>query len=181
MKKKYVFLFCLISLLSLTLLINAAEQSELQIKDEKCLDLAKEVANYKNQLAEINFQNKKLFFEEKLTDTKKNDFISSLENIKIQMKDDLFPRTLEFKNEIKVLLDSGLTDLNNNDYKNYIDLWHNVSNLASAEMKLISVSFDQIFLITGQSNMNTIERELYNEMISIKLDFASLRWDLALR
>ena len=138
-------------------------------------DLFTEVSNYKNQLAEINFQNKKLLFDGQLTDTKKDDFISSLENIKIQMEDDLYSRTFEFYNEIKVLMDSAST------YNDYNELWYKVSDLVYAEQQLMIISLNQISLITNQGNMNTIERELYNEIISIKLDFASLRLNLALR
>ena len=87
----------------------------------------------------------------------------------------------EFVDEIKVLMDSALTYNDYNDSKNYIDLLYKVSDLVSAEQKLMSMSLDQISLITRQSNMNTIERELYNLTIFIKLNFASLRLDLALR
>ena len=177
MKRKYVLLFCLISLLSLSLLVNATEKSELQIKTDKFFDLFTEVSNYKKQLSEINFQNKKLFFEEKLTDTKKNDFINSLENI-LEIREDLLFRTNEFVDEINILVDSASTY---NDYNNYNKLLLNAVDLVYAEHKLFSTALDQKSLIVSQNNMNIRERQLYNEIISIKLDFANLRLNLALR
>ena len=94
----------------------------------------------------------------------------------------------EFVDEIKVLMDSAsiYNDYKDsastyNDFKNYNELWYKISDLVYAEMKLRIVSLNQILLIASQGNMNTIDRELYNEIISIKLNFVSLRLELALR